>query len=91
MVGLGPRAREAAQEGFALTMKRGLRAKRGSTSSRGPVIGSASFGDDALFDRLRALRKRIADEIGRPPTSCSQTPLCAICARAQARRRRRDA
>ncbi len=42
-------------------------------------------GDDALFDRLRALRKRIADEIGRPPTSCSQTPLCAICARAQAR------
>lgn len=82
MVGLGPRAREAAQEGFALTMKRGLRAKRGSTSSRGPVIGSASFGDDALFDRLRALRKRIADEIGRPPyVVFSDATLRDMCAR----------
>ena len=87
MVGLGSRAREAARDDFALTMKRGLRAKRaekkGRTASFGSAsFGSASFGDDALFDRLRSLRKRIADEIGRPPyVVFSDATLRDMCAR----------
>ena len=82
MVGLGSRAREAARDDFALTMKRGLRAKRAEKKGGTASFGSASFGDDALFDRLRSLRKRIADEIGRPPyVVFSDATLRDMCAR----------
>ena len=82
MVGLGSRAREAARDDFALTMKRGLRANRAEKKGRTASFGSASFGDDALFDRLRYLRKRIADEIGRPPyVVFSDATLRDMCAR----------
>ena len=73
-VGLGPRAREAAEDGFSLTMKR---VSRKSERSQGRSAGGRAFGssgssalgevDSSLFERLRALRKRLADEAGKPP------------------------
>lgn len=72
LVGFGPRAREAAQDDFSLFMKqpvasaaRGRKAEASrSVSSFAPA--DASF-DDALFERLRALRKRIAKASGVAP------------------------
>lgn len=84
-VGLGPRGREAAEEGFELKMKRGLRGQRGRKASKSRSAGgfaSGGFGDDELFERLRALRKRIADEIGKPPyVVFSDATLHDMCAR----------
>ena len=82
VVGLGPRAREAAEEGFSLSMKRVLRKPERTRSAAGGshVFGSsgapANDADPELFERLRTLRKRLADEAGKPPMR-----LCAICAR----------
>ena len=64
VVGLGPRAREAAEEGFSLSMKRVLRKPERTRSAAGGshVFGSsgapANDADPELFERLRTLRKR---------------------------------
>ena len=72
VVGLGPRCVEADAEGFAFTMKRMKTRKpepRALVGEGGHAFGSTGFsaGDDALFERLRVLRKRIADANGIPP------------------------
>lgn len=72
VVGLGPRCVETDAEGFAFTMKRMKARKpepRALVGEGGHAFGSAGFsaGDDALFERLRALRKRIADANGIAP------------------------
>ena len=89
LVGLGPRAREAATDEFRLYMKRVKKiqpaspggassaAQMGDASagvsrkhSRQAAVGAAMLETDAqlaLFERLRQLRKRIADEEGVPP------------------------
>lgn len=81
LVGLGPRAREAATDEFRLYMKR---VKKAEIDSRRDASGSSSSkaaprraGDkpgaletDAqrdLFEQLRQLRKRLADAEGVPP------------------------
>lgn len=76
VVGLGPRCFEADDDDFEFSMKR-MKAKspdsramgEGGARFGGHAFGSAGFsaGDDALFERLRALRKRIADTNGIPP------------------------
>ena len=89
VVGLGPRAREAADEGFSLSMKRVLRKPeraRGKAPAGGGHVfgasGSAGEADPALFERLRALRKRLADEAGKPPYIVfSDAALRDMCAR----------
>lgn len=81
LVGLGPRAREAATPAFSLAMKRPAeRVARLAGAQRGAAFGSsgsekgrskAAMGLDAddaeLFERLRALRKRLAAEATIPP------------------------
>ena len=91
VVGLGPRAGEAGLDAFAFSMKK-LRIPKqkpraaafGSSGSRGGA-GFASFEEDAdatLFERLRALRKRIADAAGIPPyVVFSDKALRDMCAR----------
>ncbi len=80
LVGLGPRAREAATDEFRLYMKRvSTRSKDGSRSSA-PGTGKSKSGKSSaksamlatdkqreLFERLRKLRKQLADEEGVPP------------------------
>ena len=74
LVGLGPRFREAGRDDFELRMKRVVRKPaKAKGSAAGTTFGSSGFAagdgsyDAALFERLRALRKRIADEAGQPP------------------------
>ncbi len=88
VVGLGPRAREVAEEGFALSIKRvsrkrdrrregaysqaGKDARAGSGSEAADGFGGSGGAhgleaDPALFERLRSLRKRLADEAAVPP------------------------
>lgn len=79
IVGLGPRAREAATDEFRLYMKRkkkpakAERAERASRASGGGAAGAKSAAtletdeQRAMFERLRALRKQLADEEGMPP------------------------
>ena len=93
VVGLGPRAREAAEDGFALSMKRVVRkpargrAGAGAAGGGGAVFGgsggaSSADADPALFERLRALRKRLADEAGVPPYIVfSDATLRDMCAK----------
>lgn len=90
-VGLGPRAREAAEDDFVLTMKRIVRKKERSGSARpmgsrvygsGVSGDSSAEGDPALFERLRALRKRLADEASVPPYIVfSDATLRDMCAK----------
>ena len=72
LVGLGPRAREAAttNEGFHLYMKR--KPKRGAGGGARPTKSKAADTLETdeqreLFERLRQLRKRLADEEEVPP------------------------
>lgn len=88
VVGLGSRAREAAEEGFSLSMKRVLRKpERTRSAAGGPhVFGSsgapANDADLELFERLRVLRKRLADEAGKPPYIVfSDAALRDMCAK----------
>lgn len=73
LVGFGPRFREAAQPGFRLFMKQVERKPKARLSASGARVygasGSASAGscDEGLFERLRALRKRLAQEAGVAP------------------------
>ncbi|MCI8469657.1 MAG: ATP-dependent DNA helicase RecQ [Eggerthellaceae bacterium] len=84
-VQLGPRFREAAEPGFSLAMKRALRkparAERPPSRAFG-ASGGASFGDEGLFEHLRALRKDIATRLGKPPyVVFSDATLRDMCAR----------
>ena len=73
LVGLGPRAREAATDEFRLYMKRKKKpapTARAAVAPAKKVKAAASLETDeqrALFERLRALRKQIADAEGVPP------------------------
>ena len=90
VVGLGPRFREAAQDDFKLTMKRTPRkpartqgtAGAGGTSAAGKGAAALESAEDReLFERLRALRKRIADESEVPPYIVfSDATLRGMCA-----------
>lgn len=94
LVGLGPRARQAATDEFRLYMKRHrapaprAAAKRGSSErvrqseTPEPVASKLTAEEQkALFERLRALRKRLADEEGVPPYIVfSDATLRAMCA-----------
>ena len=109
VVGLGPRAREAAEEGFRLSMKRVARRRHGGegralaatgaasgtgAGEAGGDVRAASASRDAmggrlagpaaaeLFERLRALRKRLADEAAVPPYIVfSDATLRDMCAK----------
>lgn len=78
VVGFGPCFREAAAPEFRLLMKRVVRKpkakERAAASRRGRGAGVGGFAaaagaayDEALFERLRALRKRLAQETGIAP------------------------
>ena len=90
-VGFGPRVREVADDGFSLKMKRVVRkrdrllgAGSGANAHRGS-FGASGTGvpdDPELFERLRVLRKRIADRMGKPPyVVFSDAALRDMCAR----------
>jgi len=75
LVGLGPRAREAATDEFRLYMKKTLPKAKATKSKTGKGKDTAPAAPDMLvtdaqkqlFERLRALRKSIADAEGVPP------------------------
>jgi len=71
LVGLGPRAREAATDEFRLYMKRVARKQhKAQKAAKGAAHAMAQLSTEQqkeLFDRLRNLRKRLADEAGVPP------------------------
>lgn len=93
VVGFGPRFREAAAPEFRLLMKRVVRKpkakERAAASRRGRGAGVGGFAaaagaayDEALFERLRALRKRLAQETGIAPYMVfSDAALRDMCAR----------
>lgn len=76
-VGLGERWRDAAAGDFSLSIKQALKGKErralGAGSPASAQAGAAhtfaggGFGDDALFERLRVVRKGLADAMGKPP------------------------
>ncbi len=82
----GGRYREAARDDFSLCMKRtASKAKRGAAVRSAGAAGVAALtaSDEALFERLRALRKRLADEAEVPPYVVF--PNTTLTAMAQAR------
>ena len=90
-VGLGPRAREAAGDGFSLSMKkvvrkaervRGVVAGAGRAFGASGTVAASGEADPELFERLRTLRKRLADEAGVPPYIVfSDATLRDMCAK----------
>ncbi len=87
-VGFGPRFREVASPDFVLRMKQvaheGARrsSKGGSFGSSGTPSSSSAAYDRDLFERLRALRKRIAQEEGLAPYMVfGDATLRDMCAR----------
>ncbi len=91
VVVLGPRADEASRDGFSFSLKR-RRSGRAAEASRRTRIDALLDqaggrpdrpGTDAeLFERLRALRKRLADEVGVPPyVVFSDAALRGMCRR----------
>ena len=90
LVGLGPRFREAGADDFELRMKRVVRkpAKAKASPTGGFAFGASGtatgegFYDAALFERLRVLRKRLADEAEVPPyVVFSDAALRDMCAK----------
>ncbi len=71
LVGFGPRYREAAEADFHLGMKKVMRKAKDAKAAKAAVVaeaeGSLSETDSELFERLRDVRKRLADEQGVPP------------------------
>ena len=71
LVGFGPRYREAAEPDFALRIKQTPKARKGSAAKppKAARPGAADLGaaDAELFERLRALRLRLAQEAAVPP------------------------
>ena len=84
LVGLGPRAREAAATNpdFHLYMKRKPKPGRATQSKGQPAAAQLETPEQQeLFERLRTLRKRLADEEGVPPYIVfSDAALRAMCA-----------
>ena len=97
IVGLGPRAREAATDEFRLYIKRAKAPRSARAAAFGasaPGSGAAgapstsAFDEDQqsqLFERLRQLRKRLADEEGVPPyivfSDAALRSMCAVMPR----------
>ncbi len=93
VLGLGPRADEARQEGFTFTLKRSAResaraAERARRARVDALLDDADAkrdrpgSDPELFERLRALRKDLADEANVPPYIVfSDAALRAMCRR----------
>ena len=96
LVGLGPRAREAATDEFRLYLKRkpkkvaeravgeaGRAGAGGSKPAKTSVAATLETPEQReLFERLRQLRKRLADEEGMPPYIVfSDAALRGMCAR----------
>lgn len=71
LVGFGPRYREAAEPDFALCIKQTPKVRKGSAAKppKAARPGAADLGaaDAELFERLRALRLRLAQEAAVPP------------------------
>lgn len=71
LVGFGPRYREAAEPDFALRIKQTPKVRKGSAAKlpKAARAGAADLGaaDAELFERLRALRLRLAQEAAVPP------------------------
>ncbi|MEC4183891.1 DNA helicase RecQ [Adlercreutzia sp. R21] len=63
----GGRYREAARDDFQLLMKRLLAKTARAAAPKATALAELSPSDQALFDRLRDLRKRLADEADVPP------------------------
>jgi ATP-dependent DNA helicase RecQ len=80
-IGLGPFWREAGDSDFKVSIK-GRTAKVTNAAS-GAVVGRSVREDDAvLFEALRDLRKKMADDEGKPPyVVCSDATLRDMCAR----------
>ena len=92
LVGLGPRWRDAGEAGFRLSIKRVPRTAAKSSEVRqagARVVGGGSAGSggagtagDELFERLRALRKRLASEEGIAPymvfSDATLRDMCAV-------------
>lgn len=84
VVGLGPRAEEARQEDFHFSMKhlRTSKEERARSSASSNVPATLDAGSVELFERLRALRKSIADTAGIPPyVVFSDKTLRDMCAK----------
>lgn len=78
VVGYGPRWREMAEPGFALTMKNVVRPKKASEKRK---VSTGEAVDGGLFERLRQLRKTIAAEANVPPyVIFSDASLRGMCA-----------
>ena len=71
LVGFGPRYREAAEPGFALRIKQTPKVRKGSAAkppkAARPGAADLTEADVELFERLRALRLRLAQEAAVPP------------------------
>ena len=69
LVGLGVRAREAATDEFRMYMKRVVKKPAGRAAKTTTHVATQLETDQqkALFERLRGLRKQLADESGVPP------------------------
>ena len=71
LVGFGPRYREAAEPDFALRIKQTPKVRKGSSAKlpKAARAGAADLteADAELFERLRALRLRLAQEAAVPP------------------------
>ena len=71
LVGFGPRYREAAEPDFALRIKQTPKVRKGSAAKlpKSARAGAADLteADVELFERLRALRLRLAQEAAVPP------------------------
>ncbi len=92
-VGLGPRAHEAFAEDFSFSLRKTkapTKASRrassdfdgASTNAAGQTQGNRGSADDALFEALRALRKRLADAGNIAPYMVfSDRTLRDMCAR----------
>lgn len=83
LVGLGPRAREAATDDFRLRMKRPARKAASVRSGKAAALDWGDAEQVELFERLRALRKRLAEEARIPPYMVfSDATLRDMCAKA---------
>ena len=71
LVGFGPRYREAAEPDFALRIKQTPKVRKGSAAkppkAARPGAADLTAADVELFERLRALRLRLAQEAAVPP------------------------
>lgn len=89
LVGLGPRFREAGSPDFYLAVKRVVRPREERILAHGTLHGDSGMAetgarkcaDGELFERLRSLRKRLADEADVPPyvvfSDASLRDMCA--------------